>query len=87
MSILVRYYEYIAMKRYIGLLALVLLATTVFAQSDPADAARSNVSYPAQDGTTLRGYLATPSGEGPFPAVLMIHEWWGLNVEDRKSVV
>ena len=22
----------------------------------------------------LRGYLATPAGEGPFPAVLMVHE-------------
>ncbi|GKV73749.1 carboxymethylenebutenolidase [Pseudarthrobacter sp. NCCP-2145] len=27
----------------------------------------------------LRGYLATPAGAGPFPAVLMIHEIFGLN--------
>lgn len=25
------------------------------------------------------GYLATPEGEGPFPALILIHEWWGLN--------
>jgi carboxymethylenebutenolidase len=25
------------------------------------------------------GYLATPSGNGPFPAVIVIQEWWGLN--------
>jgi carboxymethylenebutenolidase len=25
------------------------------------------------------GYLAIPAGEGPFPAVVLIHEWWGLN--------
>lgn len=25
------------------------------------------------------GYLATPAGEGPFPGVILIHEWWGLN--------
>jgi len=25
------------------------------------------------------GYLAQPEGEGPFPAVILIHEWWGLN--------
>jgi len=25
-----------------------------------------------------RGYLATPEGEGPFPAVILIHEWNGL---------
>ena len=28
---------------------------------------------------TLRGYLAEPKGEGPFPAVLMIHEAFGLD--------
>ncbi|MCU1434171.1 MAG: carboxymethylenebutenolidase [Pseudarthrobacter sp.] len=27
----------------------------------------------------LGGYLATPAGTGPFPAVLMIHEAFGLN--------
>jgi carboxymethylenebutenolidase len=27
----------------------------------------------------LSAYLAEPTGEGPFPAVLLIHEWWGLN--------
>jgi carboxymethylenebutenolidase len=26
-----------------------------------------------------RAYLALPPGEGPFPAILVIHEWWGLN--------
>jgi carboxymethylenebutenolidase len=25
------------------------------------------------------GYLAQPLGEGPFPALILIHEWWGLN--------
>lgn len=39
----------------------------------------TNVTYEDDEGTTLRGYLAKPEGEGPFPAVLMIHEWWGLN--------
>ncbi|MFQ5678583.1 MAG: dienelactone hydrolase family protein [Gemmatimonadota bacterium] len=28
--------------------------------------------------TTTRGYLAVPDGEGPFPALLLIHEWNGL---------
>lgn len=26
-----------------------------------------------------KGYLASPQGVGPFPGVLVVHEWWGLN--------
>ena len=26
----------------------------------------------------VKGYLAKPEGNGPFPAVVVIHEWWGL---------
>ena len=44
------------------------------------------VSYPSPGGNsgTMRGYLVQPSGAGPFPAVLVIHENRGLNpyVED-----
>src|SRR5262249_24648413 len=30
-------------------------------------------------------FLAKPEGKGPFPAVVVIQEWWGLNdwVKDR----
>lgn len=27
----------------------------------------------------VSGYLAVPEGPGPFPALILIHEWWGLN--------
>ncbi len=39
------------------------------------------VNYPSPGGTSgeMRGYLVTPQGEGPFPAVLVIHENRGLN--------
>lgn len=43
------------------------------------DAAPLNVSFAGPGGASLKGYLAEPVGQGPFPAVLMIHEWWGLN--------
>jgi carboxymethylenebutenolidase len=26
-----------------------------------------------------QGYLARPEGDGPFPTLILIHEWWGLN--------
>src|SRR5215831_3311026 len=45
-----------------------------------------NVNYPSPGGTsgTMRGYLVQPSGAGPFPSVLVIHENRGLNpyIED-----
>jgi carboxymethylenebutenolidase len=28
---------------------------------------------------TVNGYLALPSGAGKHPAIIVIHEWWGLN--------
>jgi carboxymethylenebutenolidase len=32
----------------------------------------------------LRGYLAVPEGPGPFPAVVMIHEVFGLDDQTRR---
>jgi carboxymethylenebutenolidase len=44
------------------------------------------VTYPSPGGTSgkMRGYLVKPSGEGPWPSVLVIHENRGLNpyIED-----
>src|SRR6266850_7852641 len=31
------------------------------------------------DATALKGYLVKPEGKGPFPGVVVIQEWWGLN--------
>jgi carboxymethylenebutenolidase len=51
------------------------------------------VTYPSPNGTSgqMRGYLVHPAGEGPFPAVLVIHENRGLNpyIEDvaRRAAV
>jgi len=33
------------------------------------------------------GYLARPAGEGPFPALVLIHEWWGLNENIEELAV
>ncbi len=44
------------------------------------------VEYPSPGGTSgmMRGYLVQPAGDGPFPAVLVMHENRGLNphIED-----
>ena len=53
----------------------------------------SYVTYPSPGGNSgeMRGYLVQPNGEGPFPAVLVIHENRGLNpyIEDvaRRAAV
>ena len=53
--------------------------------TDPRIKARY-VTYPSPGGTsgTMRCYLVEPTGAGPFPAVLVIHENRGLNpyIED-----
>jgi carboxymethylenebutenolidase len=51
------------------------------------------VEYDSPGGTSgkMRGYLVQPAGDGPFPAVLVIHENRGLNpyIEDvaRRAAV
>ena len=44
------------------------------------------VSYKSGD-ETVQGILYTPSGSGPFPAIIVIHEYWGLNdwVKEQAS--
>ena len=69
------------MKRFaqgFALLIVMLSATLAFAQ-DILEPGRTYVTYPGPGGVTLQGYLALPPGSGAHPAVLMIHEWWGLN--------
>src|SRR5690349_10792366 len=45
-----------------------------------------SVSYKSGD-ETVQGMLYEPAGKGPFPAVIVIHEWWGLNdwVKEQAS--
>ena len=62
------------------ILALSLAATTAFA------ATGKPVSYKSGD-DTVQGVLYAPDGPGPFPAIVVIHEWWGLNdwVKEQAS--
>jgi carboxymethylenebutenolidase len=31
------------------------------------------------NGGTVEGFLARPDGDGPFPGVIVVQEWWGLD--------
>jgi carboxymethylenebutenolidase len=55
-------------------LSLLVSGTAVHAASNKSE----TVSYKSGD-ETVSGYLVLPEGGGKLPAVLVIHEWWGLN--------
>ena len=61
-----------------GLVCLVAV-TSVAADS-------RSVSYKSGD-ETVSSLLYTPPGKGPFPAIVVIQEWWGLNdwVKEQAS--
>ena len=49
-------------------------------------ATSKTVSYKSGE-ETVQGVLYTPEGKGPFPAIIVIPEWWGLNdwVKEQAS--
>jgi len=58
---------------------LLLITALLFALALSAVAAESHeVSYRSGD-ETVHAILYKPAGDGPFPALVVIHEWWGLN--------
>ncbi len=66
---------------------LLLLGSLIFLFALTAFAAEPrNVSYKSGD-ETVNAVMYTPQGKGPFPALVVIHEWWGLNdwVKEQAS--
>jgi carboxymethylenebutenolidase len=60
------------MKNILNVVIAVLLALPALA------ATPKEVSYKSGD-ETVKGILYTPDGKGPFPGIVVIHEFWGLN--------
>jgi carboxymethylenebutenolidase len=65
----------------IGLVALLIISIPVAGFGSEARlAALTNTVIPGLDGgPDVRAYVARPTGEGPFPVVIMIHEFFGLS--------
>ena len=63
-----------------------LIAALSLATATTCLAAGAPVSYPSGD-ETVHGVVFVPEGKGPFPGVVVIHEWWGLNdwVKDQAQ--
>ena len=64
---------------------LLLCSIGLFAMTALAAESR-NVSYKSGD-ETVNAVIYTPQGKGPFPALVVIHEFWGLNdwVKEQAS--
>src|SRR5271165_5676192 len=60
------------MKTVLTFFVTLLLAVSALAVTS------KEVTYKSGD-ETVKGILYTPDGKGPFPAIVVIHEWWGLN--------
>jgi carboxymethylenebutenolidase len=86
------------LTRFLLCLSLALVTSTIALADDhrPGDVmmraisgeggepAGRDVAYDPDNDAT-RGYLAMPEGEGPFPAVILIHEWNGLVDRIRQT--
>ena len=66
-------------KIYLMILVALFASTALAADGKP-------VSYKSGD-ETVQAVLYTPAGKGPFPGIIVVHEWWGLNdwVKDQAA--
>jgi len=60
--------------RFLLLLCLFAVVAGTFASA----ATPQDVTYKSGD-ETVKGVMYAPSGKGPFPALIVVHEWYGLN--------
>lgn len=61
------------MKRALSFLFVLLVATSCLQAAH-----EQGVTFPADTDKGM-GFLVVPDGKGPFPAVVVIQEWWGTN--------
>ncbi len=62
-------------------------ATPIARVAPRAAVVGSDVMYGTVDGKMLHGYMARPAGASRNgPAIIVVHEWWGLN-DNIKAVV
>jgi carboxymethylenebutenolidase len=70
-----------------GIFILILGGLIAFDSLFPAQRAAefANVTYPGGSGITLQAYLARPESPDPTPAILLVHEFYGLNESITKK--
>ena len=72
---------------FISAILSVVFVSVVLAAS--ADAPKTETVKFSNGTDTISGFLAIPDkpGPGPYPAVIVIHEWWGLNDWVKEQTV
>jgi carboxymethylenebutenolidase len=65
------------MRRTLGFLAALALLPLA-ASSALAEVKTRTITFKSGS-ETIKGFLAEPSGKGPFPGIVVIQEWWGLS--------
>lgn len=66
--------------------SILVCCLLVFLEVSALAATPKDVTYKSGS-ETVHGILYAPAGKGPFPGIVVIHEWWGLNdwVKDQAS--
>lgn len=72
------------MRLVLSLLTVLAVAGFANPSSFANEVSSSTVQYKSGS-ETITGFLAVPAGKGPFPALVVIHEWWGLNDQTRAE--
>lgn len=74
------------MRTAIHRICVVMLCWLGLLAASSFGATSKEVSYKSGD-DTVSAILYTPAGNGPFPGIVVIHEWWGLNdwVKEQAS--
>lgn len=73
------------MKVIIQFFVIIVLVNTCFSQR--TSLRTSTIIYKSGK-DSVQAYLCLPDSKGPFPAIILIHEWWGMNEwikENAKS--
>jgi carboxymethylenebutenolidase len=72
--------------RGVTVLLVVLVLALTSTQALAADVKSKDITFTSGK-DEVKGFLAVPEGKGPFPAIVVIQEWWGLNdwVKDQAK--
>lgn len=65
------------MRKTLGFLVAVALLPLTAPSARAAEVTGKEIAFKSGE-EEIKGFLAEPEGKGPFPAIVVIQEWWGL---------